>query len=142
MKRIWILVLVAATLLCSCASEGSITLTNETDSFGIAAENYSGSQSTQLPASENTEITVNVSSHVKSGTVSYECIDSSGNTVGESEFSSSGAYTFKLTGPDDYTITITGDRFTGDLTFDWDIIGPTPDEDSTDVVVINPNAFG
>lgn len=142
MKRIWILVLLAIGLLCSCSSEGSVTLVNDNGVFGIIAENYTGSQSTQIPASENTEITVNVSAHVKSGKVAYKCVDSAGTSMGESEFSSSGAYTFKLTGPAEYTITITGSRLTGDLTFDWDIIGPTPDEDSSAVVVINPNAFG
>lgn len=142
MKRIWILALFVATIMCSCASDGSVTLVQGSDSFGIVAEDYSGTQSTQLPASENTEITVNVSAHVKSGTASYKCTDSAGNLVGESEFSSNAAYSFKLTGPEEYSITITGSHFSGDLTFDWDIIGPTPDESSTDVVVINPNAFG
>jgi len=141
LKRILILTAVLLLLLCSCSAEPSLVITEGANFHTVTAEKCCESERLELTAQESAEITVNVSVQSSKGSVDLLCNNSAGDIVSQYDELKEGSYSFRLTGPDTFYITVTCDRFSGTCNISWETIGAvSTTEETPEVVVVDPKA--
>ena len=141
MKRLFAMMAAMLLLLCSCSGESSFVITEGTDFHNITAERCSESDRLELTAQESAEITVSVAVQSSKGSVDLLCTNAAGEIVAQYDELKEGGYSFRLTGPNTFNITVTCDHYTGTCNISWETIGAvSTDEETPEVVVVDPEA--
>lgn len=137
MKKICIIFTALIVLFTSCGKDTDAVVINEDDSgISLICESYSDKHTTEITVSESAEVTVTVSIKASGGSLFIEALDSSGSAVYRgADITSSCNATIRLLGPDTYTISVSGSKFTGTCTLNWETMGAIA---STQTAIINP----
>lgn len=141
MKRILPFMAAVLLLLSSCSGESSFVITEGTDFHTITAERCSESDQLELTVQESSEITVSVAIQSSKGSVDLLCSSTTGEVAAQYDELKEGTYSFRLTGPNSFNITVTCDHFTGTCNISWETIGAvSTTEETLEVVVVDPEA--
>lgn len=143
MRKLWAVVAVVCVLLCGCDKQSDTAVIVEADnSYSVICDGYSDTNSIEIAVSESAEVTVTVSIKASGGSLSIEALGSDGSAVYHgADITSNCTATIKLLGPDTYVISVTGNKFSGRCSLDWETIGAVANSQALpEVSVINPTA--
>ena len=126
MKRfsVWICLAALLLTLCSCSQASMFSEDLGSNYLHAVCQSYSGQRSCELTLSDNACINIQCSFTHKDGTLDVFITGSDGAVAYQGNgIDSSAAFVVQLTQPDNYTIRVEANHYTGSFSFEWETVG-------------------